>query len=494
VLTRGIDLDLTPEQVFDNLHRMSGFFFLDSGMAGHELSRYSYFGVNPFLILRSRGDGNDIVQGKKIEHVQGNPLEVLGSHMRDLRITGGSPLVPFAGGGVGYFSYELGRLTNEVNLNAVDDLGLPEMVVSFYKTVLAYEHKTRRWFGATVDLAGGRGTTVRKRLGNEIEKLRDLAMKPHRGTPTVATSVTEETEEEAEPVEALLPGDRFSVDGVEVVSTMSREQYLAGVRKIKEHIAAGDIYQANLTQRWSLPFSGDPGRLYTALRKASPAPFGLYMNTGESIVAGTSPESFLSVSGRSVETRPIKGTRGRGADPAEDESLKRELAASAKDRAELVMIADLERNDLGRVCESGSVSVEELYRLETFANVHHLVSVVKGELKSGIEFKDLMDATFPSGSITGAPKKRAMEILDITEGTARGPYTGAMGYLGLDGSVALNVVIRTLVLSQGICHLGVGSGIVADSDPEAEYEECVAKARGMLAALRETPSETAVTS
>jgi para-aminobenzoate synthetase component 1 len=362
-------------------------------------------------------------------------------------------------------------------------------VISFYKTILAYEHRTNRWIGAAVDLTGGRGTTVRKRLGNEIEKLRELASRPHRGTATSATGPGDIPEEEEEPVHERLSGHRFHMDGVDVVSTMGKEEYLAAVRTVKDHIAAGDIYQANVTQRWSVPFSGDPGQLYTALRQASPAPFGIYMNTGECVVVGSSPECFLQVEGRAVETRPIKGTRRRGSDPTEDEVLKRELEQSTKDRAELVMIADLERNDLGRVCEPGSVRVEELYRLESFANVHHLVSVVQGELKPTIGFRDLMEATFPSGSITGAPKKRAMEILDEVERTARGPYTGAMGYLSFDGSLALNVVIRTMILSQGICHLGVGSGIVADSSPEAEYAECLAKARGMLAALRSTPSQ-----
>jgi para-aminobenzoate synthetase component 1 len=491
VLTRGIDLALPPQEVFSNLHRMAGFFFLDSGLAGHALSRYSYVGVNPFLTVRSRGDGSDIVDGKKIEHRHGNPLEILAAILNELSTSGGSPLVPFVGGGVGYMSYELGRSTIPIELRSTDDLGLPEMVFSFYKTILAYEHKTNRWIGASVDLTGGRGTTVRKRLGNEIEKLKDLASRPHRGP--VASAVADSGEGE-EPVEDRLTGHRFHLDGVDIVSSLSRDAYLQAVGTIKEHIAAGDIYQGNLTQRWSVPFTGDPGQLYAALREHSPAPFGMYMNTGECIVIGSSPECFLSVEGRSVQTRPIKGTRRRGGTPEEDEALKRELMQSAKDRAELLMIADLERNDLGRVCEPGSVVVEDLYRLETFSNVHHLVSVVKGELKPSAGFKDLMDATFPSGSITGAPKKRAMEILDGLEGTVRGPYTGAMGYLSFDGSLALNVVIRTMILSQGICHLGVGSGIVSDSDPESEYSECVAKARGMLAALRDTASQTVASS
>jgi para-aminobenzoate synthetase component 1 len=494
VLTRRIDLDLSPEQVFQNLHRVGGFFFLDSAMSGHELSRYSYFGVNPFLTVRSRGDGIDLVEAKGLEHRRGHPLALLNQLLRQYRVSGGSPLIPFVGGGVGYLSYELGRLTAGVKLRAEDDLELPEMVVSFYKTLLAYEHRSGSWLGATVDPTGGRGTTVRKRLGHEIDKLCELASKPHRGLPALATTPGNAPGEEEEPISSRLPGHSETVDGMEVASSFTREDYLSAVRKVKEHIAAGDIYQANVTQRWSVPFSGDPGLLYTALRNQSPAPFGIYLNTGECVVAGSSPECFLTVSGRSVETRPIKGTRPRGATAEEDQALVRELEGSRKDHAELVMITDLERNDLGRVCEPGSVQVAELVRLETFSNVHHLVSVVKGELKSQVEFQDLMEAMFPSGSVTGAPKKRAMEILDEVEGTVRGPYTGAMGFLGFDGSLSLNVAIRTLVLSQGICHLGVGSGIVADSDPEAEYEECVAKAKGMLAALRETPSEEAVAS
>jgi para-aminobenzoate synthetase component 1 len=493
VLTRSIEFDLLPEQVFQNLHRLSGFFFLDSGMADHELSRYSYVGVNPFLTMRSRGNGIDLVEGKSIQHRRGNPLTVLTQLLRDFRITGGSPLIPFAGGGVGYLSYELGRFTAGVELEAEDDLELPEMVVSFYKTLLAYEHRSRRWFGATVDLTGGRGTTVRKRLGHEIDKLRELASKPHRGTPPTP-SLSVETGEEDEPIATRLPGHRIDVNGLEVSSSMTRESYLEAVRHIKEHIAKGDIYQANLTQRWSLPYGGDPGLLYSVLREESPAPFGIYLNTGEAVVAGSSPECFLTVNGRSVETRPIKGTRPRGQSAEEDSGYRRDLEASEKDRAELVMITDLERNDLGRVAEPGSVRVEELARLETFSNVHHLVSVVKGELKPQVEFQELMDAMFPSGSITGAPKKRAMEILDQVEGRVRGPYTGAMGFLGFDGALSLNVAIRTLVLSQGICHLGVGGGIVADSDPEAEYAECVAKAQGMLTALRRSTAEATVSS
>jgi para-aminobenzoate synthetase component 1 len=226
-----------------------------------------------------------------------------------------------------------------------------------------------------------------------------------------------------------------------------------------------------------------PVKLYQALREVNPAPYGCYLDLGECVIAGQSPELFLSIRGRHVETRPIKGTRPRGSTPEEDARLRAELEASAKDRAELVMIADLLRNDLGRVCRPGSIEAGEVVRLESFPTVHHLVSVIKGELAAGRTLADVLRATFPGGSITGAPKLKAMEVLDGLEPVARGPYTGAMGLIGFDGSVDLNVAIRTFVIrGQDVC-FGAGGGIVADSNPDAEYAESLDKARGMLEAL-----------
>ena len=445
-------------------------------------------GVNPVLTLRSRGDGMDLLQGKKIEHLRGNPLTVLARLLRERRVFSGSPLVPFSGGAVGYFGYELGGVTLEREMDREDDLGLPDMHVAFYNTILAYDHKGKRWIGAAVDFTGGRGATIRKRLGVQIDKLVELAKKPHRG-PAPTAPVEDEDEGEMVPFEQT--GARETIEGLEVVSSMSREEYLGAVRTIQERIAAGDIYQANLTQRWTVDYPGDPGDLYRRLREASPAPFGIYLNAGECVIAGSSPESFLAIRGREIETRPIKGTRPRGATPDEDARLMRELELSEKDKAELTMIADLERNDLGQVCSAGTVEVKHLHKLESFSNVHHLVSVVRGELEPGTGIDDILTATFPGGSITGAPKRKAVEILDGVEKRVRGPYTGAMGFLGLDGNAELNIAIRTLVLTQGQCHIGVGSGIVADSSPEREWDECVTKARDMVKALREASAPKA---
>ena len=479
VLTKGVDLPHSPEEVFQHLHLLPGFFFLDSGLSGHPLSRVSYFGVNPHQTLRSRGNAMDIVEGKKISHLRRNPLFVLNRMLHENRVTATPPLIPFIGGGVGYLGYELGHHIMDVPSERTDDLGLPDMFVGFYNTILAFDHTTRSWIASAMDLKGGKGPTVRKRMVSQIDKLVELAKKPH--TPTQIESSGEEDSAEAN----LGSGHSQVIEGLEVRSTMNKQQYLDAVASIKEHISAGDIYQANLTQRWSLPFDQDPGVLYAALRKTSPAPFGIYLNTGECVIAGASPEGFLSLRGRTIETRPIKGTRPRGTTSEEDERLKQDLLQSSKDRSELTMIADLERNDLGRVSKPGSIEVEELYKLETFSNVHHLVSIVRGELTAEATLVDVLESVFPGGSITGAPKQRAMEILDAIEGRVRGPYTGAMGFFGYNGTVELNIAIRTLVLAQEVCHLGVGSGIVADSLAESEYEECVAKAKHLIAAIRQ---------
>jgi para-aminobenzoate synthetase component 1 len=255
------------------------------------------------------------------------------------------------------------------------------------------------------------------------------------------------------------------------------------VRRTIDYIAAGDIFQANISQRLSSEIATSPWTLYRRLRAINPAPFAAYLDCGDPIIVSASPERFLRVTGRRVETRPIKGTRPRGRTPFDDRRLASELLASAKDRAEHVMIVDLERNDLGRVCKYGSVRVSELAALETYATVFHLTSTVNGRLLPGKTPVDLLRASFPGGSITGAPKVRAMEIIDELEPTTRGVYTGGIGYLSFTGDVDLNIVIRTFVITGGRAYFQVGGGIVADSDPEAEYQETLDKAKALIEAL-----------
>ena len=273
--------------------------------------------------------------------------------------------------------------------------------------------------------------------------------------------------------DALEKGFSFSVLGSALMDRM----------KAKEYIAAGDIYQVNLSQKFSARVDASPFQLYKTVRSLNPAPFASFLDCGDAAVISSSPERFLRISDRRVETRPIKGTRPRGRDRAADERLKAELLASAKDRAELVMIVDLERNDLGRVCEYGSISVPELITLESYATVLHLVSTITGRLKADQDHLDCIRAAFPGGSITGAPKIRAMEIIDELEPDRRGIYTGSMGYLGFNRQTDLNILIRTMLYRNGTVQFQVGGGIVADSDPALEYEETLHKGKALLAAL-----------
>jgi para-aminobenzoate synthetase component 1 len=268
-------------------------------------------------------------------------------------------------------------------------------------------------------------------------------------------------------------------------STFSRDGYLRAVGRCLDYIRAGDIYQVNLSQRFEAPCRQEAYAVYDGLRRLSPAPYGAMLTFPDFALFSSSPERFLHFDPRTriVETRPIKGTRRRGRDAAEDAALVRALVRSAKDRAENLMIVDLERNDLGRVAQTGSIEVPELFEVETYANVHHLVSTVRGRLREGRDAVDLLRATFPSGSVTGAPKIRALEIIDELEPVARGPYTGAIGYFGFDGSIDLNVAIRIMVVKDGRAYFHVGGGIVADSEPEAEYEETLDKGAALARVL-----------
>lgn len=332
-----------------------------------------------------------------------------------------------SGGAVGYLGYELHRFLEDSPISTADDIGLPDHWLGLYDKAIVFDHHPH---------------TAGYSIGN---------------TPAKA----------------------------DLISSFSKPDYIQAVERVKEHIAAGDVYQVNLSQRFSVRMEMDPWELYLLLRERNPAPYAAYINAGDFQIISSSPECFLTFDpiSRVVTTRPIKGTRPRSADPAEDRRLAQELESSAKDMAENIMIVDLERNDLGRVCEFGSVSVPELAMIESYPTVHHLVSTVTGRLRDDRDAVDLLTATFPGGSITGAPKIRVMEIIAELEPVRRGVYTGSIGCLGFDGSVNLNIAIRTAVVKDGMCHFHVGGGIVADSDPEAEYQETLDKGRAFLEVL-----------
>ena len=441
-------------------------FFLDSGMNPDNLGRYSFIGCDPFLVLSSGGDIQLLSKDGR-RSIRGNPFDVLQGLLKRYAVELAPSPVPFTGGAVGYFGYDLCHFIERLPATAVDDLQLPDCCVAFYDSAIAFDHVENRAYvvatGNPEVEAVRREKDARERIG-ELKELVNRACGLGRSGAHSATSR----------IPAAASGLR---------SNFTRDEYIRAVAKAIEYIAAGDIFQVNLSQRFDVDLSVDPYELYLRLRGINPAPFASYLNFGDVVVAGASPERFLHVSGDRVETRPMKGTRPRGRSAAEDESLASELLASAKDRAENIMIVDLERNDLGKVCEYGSVRVKELCTLEKYATVFQLTSTVEGRLRAGADRIDLLKACFPGGSITGAPKVRAMEIIDELEPTRRGIYTGAVGYMGFDGGMDLNIAIRTFVVKGGRAYFQAGGGIVADSEPQAEYQETLDKAWALMAAL-----------
>ena len=406
----------------------------------HDSSRYSIAAWSPFAVFRSRGSHIEIQAGDDRSTANGSPLELLdellGSFHPDF------PLVvePFSGGAMGYVAYDLKNMIERLPQAAQDDLGLPDLLVFWPRNILVHDRSDRK-----------------------VEAL--------------------VIEYEADPLEAVdlpIPEARSDVTGTragELGSNFTHKAYLDAVERVREYIRNGDVYQVNLSQRFAFSFEGDPFGLWESLNDLNPAPFYAFVQAGDHQVLCTSMERFLLRRGSRIETRPIKGTRPRGDTPEEDAALAAELSSSEKDDAELSMIVDLLRNDLGRVCQARSVRVAEHKRLEAYQNVYHLVSIVRGDLRPDVTDGGILRATFPGGSITGCPKIRSMEIIDELEPKVRHVYTGSIGYFGWHQNMDLNIAIRTALVHQGRCYLSVGGGIVYDSEPEAEYQETLHKGR-----------------
>ena len=418
---------------------------------GPRRARWSFFGAEPFAVLR--GDDHESAI-RTFRRFAAEAPQAGAEHLSG---------VPFTGGAVGYWSYDYGRRLEHWPERARDDLGLPDFCFALYDVVGAYDHDSARtWlFSSGLPFTGDDAV---ERARERLERFRAQLLGPGRA-----------------PVSIERPGAAPATQG-----THSFEAWARGVHAVQEHIRRGDLYQANLTQRWRIDQPGALAlapALYEALVKHSPAPYAAYLDCGDHALLSASPERFLELRGEHVETRPIKGTRPRGATPAEDDRLADELLASAKDRAENVMIVDVLRNDLGRVCDTGTVEAMRVCELETFAQVHHLTSTVTGRLRQGLDAFDLLHACFPGGSITGAPKLRAIEILDGLEPVRRHAYTGAIGWLGWNGDADWNIAIRTATATDRALVFAAGGGITADSDAEAEYRESHDKAEGMRAAF-----------
>lgn len=472
-LIEEIDDGLSPAGAFEIFKNRKFSFFLDSGMDPHKLGRYSFIGSDPFLVLKTRGNDITISQGGKTESLTGDPFAVLGNLLAKYHIENHTSKVPFIGGAVGYLSYDLCHFIERLPCTAVDDLELPECYMGFYDTILAFDNLEGKSYIISTGFPELDGV---KRKNRAVERLNEMKVK------LAGVAVSDNR--------VVPPPEKLSGKKVALKGGFSHQEYVAAVKKARQYIIDGDIFEVNLSQRFEAKLDITPYDLYKKLRKISPAPFACYLGFDEVTVVSASPERFLRLQGDCVETRPIKGTRPRGGNPQQDEALADELLNSPKDRAENMMIVDLERNDLGKVCRYGSVKVTELAMLEVFPTVFHLTSTVVGRLEEGRSIIDLLRATFPGGSITGAPKVRAMEIIDELEPTRRSVYTGNIGYLSFDGNIDLNIAIRTFIIKEERAYFQVGGAVVYDSDPEAEYQETLHKAKALVDSLGEVAGGT----
>jgi para-aminobenzoate synthetase component 1 len=466
---------------------------LDSAARGTRLGRYSFLMADPIAVVRSKGTRTEYVavSSNTVRPVGADVLSevrtLLDAHRGDA-IPG---LPPFQGGAAGYLAYDWGRTLERLPSCRYDDLPLPDVVLGIYDWVIAWDHdEARAWVVST----GLPETAADARRHRAARRAADIQT---RIESDAASSGTPDDVDEA-PSTSGGEAPSFPVLGgwwdrrLDVRSAFTHEGYLDAVRRVREYILAGDIFQANLSQRFDARMCEAPWELYLRMRQRNAAPFAAYFDTPHGEVLSASPERFLrvDVDGR-VETRPIKGTRPRGIGPEHDGALGRALTESPKDRAENLMIVDLMRNDLSRVCSPGSVRVPELFALERYATVHHLVSTVVGRLAEGHDPLDLLRASFPGGSVTGAPKVRAMEIIAELEPSQRSVYCGCIGYWSVTGALDTNIAIRTIVAprGRGRVYFNAGGGIVADSDPEQEYRETLDKARGMIDSLSADAAE-----
>ncbi len=441
-----LDIDLTPFELFQTFQIGSGSILLESTMQHPELGRKSIIVTDPAAILSLKDGIFSEIRDGVSNSIQIEPLEYIQNILNAEKVNDESD--NFSGGLVGYFSYDYGCSFENVGLTKPNSTHLPDLFFGIYTWGLTYDHYTKQW-----SLAGkGNLAKIAEKIFNSVKREK--------------------------------VGLDFSATKIKLNSNFSHDEYLNTVDRAKEYIAAGDIYQVNVTQQFSGTTSDSHLAIYSSLRENNPAPFSALMCIGDNEwVLSSSPELFLDIRKDFVETRPIKGTIKRGAINEEDEKLKQVLLESEKDAAELVMIVDLERNDLNRVCKVGTVKVPTLKMIESYASVHHLVSRIVGRLKQDKSLKELLWSMFPGGSITGAPKIRAMQIINELEPNKRGIYTGSIGYFGFNEVSKFNIAIRTMTWENGKVTIGVGGGIVSDSDPEKEYQETLHKAAAMFRAL-----------
>jgi anthranilate synthase component 1 len=461
-------------------HNAKYSFLLESVEGGENIARYTFTGANPEEVFRSRGreftitdrsgkvrklgggSGRDSGKGLGTGSVEGDPIAELRRLVRryyPVRVPG---LPPLLAGAIGYFSYDMVRLIEKIPASGKDELQLDDSVLMFYLGLVAFDHVRHRVWVIQNVFTDGPGSLRQKydAAAREVARTRRK-------------------------LEGPLPRRRRakSEKPLEVQSNFTKAKYMAAVEKAKEYIRAGDIFQVVPSQRFSAATHADPFEMYRALRVVNPSPYLYFLHLDDIAVVGSSPEMLVKVQGREAHYRPIAGTVPRGRNEAEDRALEAQLVADPKERAEHIMLVDLGRNDLGRVCEYGSVAVERLMFVERYSHVMHLVSSLRGKLREGTDCFDALMACFPAGTVSGAPKVRAMQIIDELEPSRRGIYAGAIMYLDFSGNLDCCIALRTLVAKNGRAYIQAGGGVVADSIAENEYQETVNKARAIVTAL-----------
>ena len=461
----------TPIRVFRHLYREQRAFLLESVEGGVNWARYSFIGSDPFLVVRGKNGTMEVEQGGEKRTVQEKPIELVKSLLgayRSPRIAG---LPPFTGGAIGFFGYDLLQYYERLPAHRNDDLKMDDVHFMFCDQIIVFDHfKQQIKIIANAHIKpGATDAEIVAAYEEACAKIEAVAQKLKR--PSLPDA----------PAAGTVPED---VEIGELKSNLTKDAYMEMVRKAKEYIAAGDIFQVVLSQRFHIETKISPLHVYRVLRTLNPSPYMYVLKFDDEVIVGTSPELLVKVDGGRVETRPIAGTRPRGRTTEEDLALEKELLADEKERAEHLMLVDLGRNDIGRVSEFGTVSCDSFMEIERYSHVMHIVSHVSGKLRGDKDFFDAFLSCLPAGTVSGAPKLRAMEIIAELENEARGVYAGAIGYLGFSGNLNTCITIRTIVFKNGKAYVQAGAGIVADSVPENEYYETVNKAKGMLKAVR----------
>ncbi len=472
---------VAPEALIERLREEPYCVLLRGGLTSHAQGRYSFVTARPFLVFRSFSSRCELRSGQHTDVRFGNPWRVLDELIARYELLDELDLPFPLGGCFGFWGYDLKHFVEpRLARRAVNDLELPDCQVGFYDSLVVFDHRLgKTWIISTgLQLDGSRAESHARRQADFWRAILtdSEAMNRSAFESTDLAEVRRPSSNDGDGAPAPRKPPRIS-------SNLTRAEFIAAVERAQRYIRAGDIYQVNLAQRLTAPSQTTAWNFYQRLAEASPAPYAAYLNFGDFQLSSSSPELFLRLSGQHILTRPIKGTRPRSADPDRDAQLTYELMTSPKEMSELVMITDLLRNDLGRVCEYGSIQVPELVKLERYQHVQHLVSTVEGRLRDDVTHFAALSACFPGGSITGAPKIRAMEIIDELEPTTRGPYTGCLGYLGFNRESQLSIAIRVAIHRDQSVHFYAGAGIVADSVAAAEYDETLAKAGGFLGAL-----------